>query len=261
MSDVRYQPVSRVRLRDEIVDRIRSMIIDGSLKPEDKLPPERELARLFGVSRTAVREALRTLEATGLVKVEHGVGVSVTDWAPEEARGLTMHSLLKESHTVQAVLEARKAVEPTMARLAAERASREDLDRLVNIQKAMEEEIRSGRAAAEWDYEFHAAIADACKNNVLATMFSAISALYRHTQRLHRVKTWGVPRRPEAVAKEHARILEAILKRDPVAAERAALEHLMAVEENLYPIEMEDQLPAGESAVSKERLSGDVSKK
>ena len=241
MNRLRYEPVTRVRLRDEIAEKIRVLIVEGTLKAGDRLPSERELAQLFGVSRPAVREGVRTLEATGIVRVEHGIGVTVTEWAPEEARGLTMQSLVKESHTVQTVLEARKLIEPQMARLAAERANDEDIDRLVAAQQALVEEIAGGGSAADQDFQFHLLIAQATKNDVVATMFSTVSALYRHTQKLHRVKTWSLPERPQKVAQEHARILDAIRRREPDAAEQAALEHLVSVERTLFPLEEDGQ--------------------
>lgn len=244
MSRLRYEPITRVRLRDEIAEKIRTLIANGSLKSDDRLPPERELAQLFGVSRPAVREAVRTLEATGIVRVEHGVGVTVTEWAIEEARGLTMQSLVKESHTVQTVLDARKLIEPKMARLAAERATHEDVAHMEEVQQTLVDEIAVGGTAADQDFQFHLLIAQAAKNDVIATMFSTISALYRHTQKLHRVKTWSLPDRPQVVAKEHALILDAIRRHDGDMAEQAALDHLLSLEHTLFPL-----LEAGDKTI------------
>jgi GntR family transcriptional repressor for pyruvate dehydrogenase complex len=237
MSRVRYERVPRVRLRDEIAEKIRALIADGTLKVGDRLPAERELAQLFGVSRPAVREAVRTLEATGIVQVDHGIGVTVTEWAADEARGLTMQSLIKESHTVRTVLEARKLIEPPTARLAAERATDDDIAKLAQVQEELTKEIATGGPAADQDFQFHLLVAQASKNDVIAAMFSTVSVLYRHTQKLHRVKTWSLPERPQHVAQEHAIILAAIRQHDPDAAERAALDHLLSVEHTLFPLD------------------------
>lgn len=243
MGGVHYGPIARVRLHDEIAEKIRALIAQGRLRTGDRLPSERDLAQSFGVSRPAVREAVRTLEATGMVRVEHGVGVTVAEWAAEEAQGLTMQSLVKESHTVQTVLEARKLIEPRMARMAAERATESDITRLERVHKVLIDDIAGGGSAADQDFQFHLLIAQATKNDVIATMFSTVSALYRHTQRLHRVKTWSLPDRPLVVAAEHGRILDAIRQRDGRAAEEAALDHLLSVERTLFPLERDGTQP------------------
>lgn len=231
-----YGPVPKVRVRDAIADRIRDMIRTSQIKPGDQLPPERELAKSFSVSRSVVREAISILESTGVVRVEHGHGIIVTDWANEAIAGLTVQTLVREAHRIEQVLELRKILEVEAAGLAAERASAEDIRNLEQILQSMEEVIASGGSAPDWDYEFHFHIAKATRNEAIVKVFSAISDLYRHTLALHRVKTWTLPGRGLMVLDEHRKMLEAIRTRQAAAARAATLAHLLSVENALGPV-------------------------
>lgn len=230
-----YGPVTRVHLRDAIAERIRDMIRAGELKPGDRLPPERELARAFGCSRAAVREAIRILEHAGLVQVEHGVGAAVTDWALSALYGLTMQTLVQEAHRLEQVLELRKMLEVPVAGLAAVRRDEGELARLEAILATMAEAASRGEPAIEEDFEFHLQIARCARNDAVVKVMGAISGLVRHALSLHRIKTWNIPGRPQQVVEQHRRIVEAIRARDPAAAEAAMREHLESVEQLLFP--------------------------
>lgn len=223
-------------VREAIADRIRELIRSGALRPGDRLPSERELARRFRVSRAAVREAVQKLAAAGFVEINHGIGVTVTEWALEAEAGFTIQNLMREAHQVEQLLEMRRILEGDVAALAARRATQEDLEYLSAVHREMEELVARGETAAEADYEFHLGIAKASKNEPIIKIMTALSYTLRRSLALHRVKTWRIPGRPEQVVQEHATILEAIRQGNPEKAKEAMLEHLQSAQRVLFPV-------------------------
>src|SRR5438045_8280881 len=114
------EPIRRIRLYQGIVEQIEGLLEKGDLRPGDQLPPERQLAEQFQVSRASVREALRTLELLGIVETRAGGGTFVRQTSPDDlARPLT--GLISRGHSLADVIEFRGLIEPAIAALAAER--------------------------------------------------------------------------------------------------------------------------------------------
>src|SRR2546430_10638856 len=124
------EPVRKTRIYEEVASQIQRLITDGRLRPGDHLPPERELAERFGVSRTSVRDAIRVLELMGLLEPRQGEGTVVRDLSPDSLVS-PLASLLVRNRTLLAdLLDVRKMIEPALAARAPAHASGDDLARL-----------------------------------------------------------------------------------------------------------------------------------
>lgn len=173
-----WRPVARSRTYELVIDRVEEQIVSGQLRVGDRLPPERDLAQMLGVSRAAVREALRALEAQGVLRMSVGTGPdSGTTVAalPSEAlnRLLRLHVALA-NFPVQHVVDARVMLERESARHAANRATAADLKEMRELLSAMDDPDCDRERFNELDTEFHVAIAEAGGNRLVADMTTAI---------------------------------------------------------------------------------------
>ena len=222
-----YLPIKpKERLYQEIVDQIQQQILSGALKPGDQIPAERDLADRFGVSRTAVREAIKSLTEKGLIEVFVGRGTFVTNLSPDrvvESMTLLLHN---EPHNVASLQEARELLEVPTARLAASRRSDTHIARLRAIMAEMEQETTISPRLVDGDTEFHVEVARATGDPVLVLLSQTIVALLR-TERLYR-EDFDVARLPTALA-DHRDIVDAIADGDPDRAAQAMTEHLARV--------------------------------
>ncbi len=224
--EVAFTAVRKTRLFEGVAQQIQRLIVDGALKPGDRLPPERELAERFAVSRGSVRDAIRTLELVGLVVPRQGEGTVVADVSPEAVVMPIASILLRKRELIGELLDVRKMIEPALAARAAVRASAEEIARLEDILRRQREKTLRGESAVEEDSEFHYVLALAAKNSVVRRMLDVLMRLLRET-RARSLQTRGRPRRSLA---GHQRILDAIKRRDPDAAERAVRRHVEEIE-------------------------------
>jgi len=164
-----FQPVKANRISDEIVHQIREALLSGKVQSGDRLPTERQLAEQFGASRASVREALRGLEQEGVIRIKKGVSggvfVATIDHQLVARPMETLFRLKKVS--IHEIAEARLIFEPEAARLAAQRATPEDLKELAEVIQHMAEAVRKGKTFASYDLMFHKLIARAARNPVL----------------------------------------------------------------------------------------------
>jgi DNA-binding FadR family transcriptional regulator len=217
---------------DEIAESLRAEIISGRSPPGQRLPSIDELANRFDASRTAVREALRGLSERKLVEIRHGDGTyarapRVEDVA--EALGLLLHfSTGDDKSLLLALMEIRCVLEPTAARLAADRASAADLSKLSEL---MERGIAAAsrgdhEAAVEFDMQLHTAIARASHNPILAMIIEVITPvrkeMHEELLKLHS--------RQRMTLRAHRAIVRAIAERKPKEAERETARHLTEVD-------------------------------
>ncbi len=161
-----FSPVSVGRVSQVIVDQVRLLLRQGRLVPGDRLPSERELCERFGVSRVTVREALRVLEAGGLVDIRVGArgGAFVTSPDPRKlGQGLADLMVLSEL-TAANVTEARRVVEIGIVPLVVERATAQDLDDLEALCASSQEALEAGSYTMEMSAEFHVRIASSTHN-------------------------------------------------------------------------------------------------
>lgn len=178
-----YQPIRTKRAFEEVVQQIRDLVSGGSLQPGDRLPPERELSARLNVSRSALREALRTLESSGLLELRKGKGggAFVTHGNPQ-AVSATMRDLLHLGNlSLDQLTEARRWIEEVVVRVATERATEADF-------LALEDNIRQAKALYEQkryaektdkNIEFHVLLARATRNPILVMNVESMIELLR----------------------------------------------------------------------------------
>ncbi|WP_417215591.1 FadR/GntR family transcriptional regulator [Arthrobacter sp.] len=211
------QPIDRTSASEAVFRSLRSAIESGELAVGTKLSSEATLGAQFGVSRSVVREALRSCAALGLTRTETGRGTFVIAAEPRQ-------DLVLGSFSSTDLLEARPHIEAPAARLAAQRRTTGDLERLKTLMEAMRTEDDAG-AWVELDATFHLAIAAASGNGVFIKVVGDIrDAMARQSETLNLVAG-----RREPSNREHELIVASIEARDPSAAERAMQEHLGAV--------------------------------
>ena len=225
-----YLPIKpKERLYQEIVDQIQQQILSGALKPGDQIPAERDLAERFGVSRTAVREAIKSLTEKGLIEVFVGRGTFVTNLSPDRVVESMTILLRNEPHNVASLQEARELLEVPTARLAATRRSEAHLARLRALAAEMEEEQSVSPRLVDGDTEFHVELARATGNPVLVLLTQAIHALLR-TERLYHADFNGSLSTALSTAfADHRELVDAIADGEADRAERAMVDHLVHV--------------------------------
>jgi len=220
------EPVKSTRIYAEIVRQIRALIADGQLKSGDRLPPERDLAERFRVSRTSVREALRTLESLGLIEIRAGEGTFVREISVESLIEPLALVILTQREGIAELYEARRLIEPVIAALAATRATLDEVAELRRILEEQAREVEAGRTGVTQDAAFHTTLVHSTHNRAIARIVSALVDLLTQS----REESLLTPGRPVRSHQDHRRILAAIEARDEVAARQAMLDHLIAVE-------------------------------
>jgi GntR family transcriptional repressor for pyruvate dehydrogenase complex len=211
------------RLADKVADLLRTRIMERQLQPGDRLPTERELGDQFGVSRTVVREAVRTLAAKGLIEVRSGSGVYVSS-VDQSAVRESMHMFLLATGvpSYTQIHELRRVLEVEIAALAAERASDADveaLDRACRDMAAAADDIEAASAA---DVEFHRLLAQATYNRLFIVMIDSIGDILLSIRKA----TLGISGRMRGGVKYHRAIYERVAAHDPEGAREAMRVHL-----------------------------------
>ena len=209
------------------------MIINGRLQPGDRLPPERELAQQFGVSRTVIREAVRTLVAKSLLEVQPGSGTIVrspTTKSVAQSMSLLLRAGQPETD-YDKVHEVRRILEVEIAGLAAERRTAEDLKEMEEIlRQTAEAEIQDDRDSfPECDVAFHAALARATHNELFSLLLDSMADIMIKVRQLG----FEVPDMPMRALKHHCAIFEQIRVGDAEGARQAMREHLIESEDTM----------------------------
>lgn len=229
---MQLKPIKARRLYQDVLEQIRELMDGGVLKPGDKLMPERELAERLGVSRTSVREAIRTLEVMGAVSTRPGGGTFVRDTnADAIIRPLAIFLAVEQSSLLD-MFEVRRIFESATARLAAERASNEELERIRGALGSMEQSfnLRDSEKGEGSDLEFHQAIAEAAHNTLLIKLFRTFSDELSRVVSAARRQLYTGPGEARKIIEHHRRICEAIERHDPDLAARQMTEHLTYAE-------------------------------
>ncbi|MDI6600771.1 MAG: FadR/GntR family transcriptional regulator [Thermoanaerobacteraceae bacterium] len=232
------KPLKKKTLAEEIIASIRDLVISGELKPGDKLPGERELAEQLCVSRASVREALRALSLAGIIVVKPGDGTYLNDDISRMFGGVFNSKLLfiVERNDALQLAEARKILEIELARLAAMRATIDNLKDIEHTLKAMEKHIGEPDYFIKQDVAFHVAVSEAAQNNILFEAINAIRDLMTEVQR----EIVVYPGLMEKSFGYHKRIYQAIKEGNTEEAAKAMSEHLAHVEavtRELFPLE------------------------
>jgi GntR family transcriptional repressor for pyruvate dehydrogenase complex len=219
-------PIKSTRIYEEIVRQVKALISEGRLKSGDQLPPERDLADQFKVSRTSVREAFRTLESLGLIEIRPGEGTFVREVSVESLIKPLAQVILSHREAVAELFEARRLLEPAIAGLAARRATRDEIQEMERILEDQAKAVAAGMTGLTQDAAFHSAIAASVRNRAITRIVNALMDLLTQS----REESLQTPGRPTRSHEDHRRILGAIRLRDEAAAQRAMRDHLVAVE-------------------------------
>ena len=230
-----YQTIRTARLFEQIVEQIEESIHEGKLKPGDQLPAERELAQQFGVSRTAVREAMKTLCEKGLVEAYSGRGTFVT---PGKSRSMR-HSLDWLAHggdpqNARYVTELREILEPQFTALAAARIEEQQLAMMREAIEVMDRSMQNPEAYIEADLDFHLALAEAAGNPLILSLLDSIVGVLRE----QRLGVFTVPGGPTRGQIHHKLILKAIEQRNPAKARKAMSAHMEQIREDTAAVKI-----------------------
>ena len=219
-------PIQKRKIHQEVQDRLMRRIESGEIRPGDQLPPERELMELYGVGRPAIREALQAMERSGIVEISHGERARVVvptaqDLIAQIGRG-ARHLLQVQPDTLDHLKAARLFLEAGTARMAAERATPDDV---ALLRQRIEEQRAVAATHDEFlarDMAFHREVARLSGNPIYPAIVEAIfqwaSAWYQPMVR--------APGAESLTLEEHTRLVDAIEARDPDAAEAAMRAHL-----------------------------------
>jgi GntR family transcriptional repressor for pyruvate dehydrogenase complex len=217
-----FEVVRRNKVYEEVAKQIERLIVK-KLKPGDKLPSERELADMLQVSRSSIRDAIRSLELVGLVEPRQGAGTIVRESATEPFA----NALERKQKLVAELLDFRKMLEPPLAARAATHASTEEMSEMEEILERQEEKQDRGEVTIVEDAEFHYSVALASGNSVVLKVIDILMDLLRDT----RERSLQLRGRPQKSLAGHKKILMAIKRRDAEAAKSAMRRHIEDVEE------------------------------
>ncbi len=222
--------VKKQRASEDVVRQIVNLIKKGKLKKGGQLPAERELTDTFKVSRTTVREAIRSLESMGLVESKQGNGTYVLVSSEEVGMQPLASGLFNEKDDLIDIFYIRKIIEPSIAQLAAGYATSEDIAELEEILKRHEEDLASGKNTVKTDTQFHLTLARVARNRVLGRLLHAVVDLLVGT----RENMLQNSIRAEKSVKGHHQILDAIRREDCAEARKSMLAHLSEIEHLLF---------------------------
>jgi GntR family transcriptional repressor for pyruvate dehydrogenase complex len=227
-----YESVHNLRLYEQIVKQITNFIAEGTLNPGDQLPSERELAQQFGVSRTAVREAVKALRERGLVAIHPGRGTYITDvfdTATDVVRdSLAMMVRTSMKNGLDDLLQVRLLLEPGIAALAAQKITDKVIETLQQLINKMDAALQNQEAFVEADLEFHLTLARASQNSLIPILIDPVIGLLRE-QRMRIFEVRGGAERGQF---HHRRIFDAVRQKDSEAARLAMTAHLEQVIED-----------------------------
>ena len=225
-----YEEVHYGRLNEQIVVQVEERILSGELKSGDQLPPERELVKQFGVSRTAVREAIKTLSQKGLIAVYPGRGTFVIDSTTSAVRhSINMLFKIGGKDGITDLVEVREIMEPEIAALAACRATEKQINTMQEIVITMENSINEPSTFIEADLDFHLILAQATNNSLIPALIDSLIELLRE----HRMQAASVEGGLKRGQPFHRLILEAIRRKDENAAREAMSAHLKQIREEI----------------------------
>lgn len=232
------EPIKQNTVTEIVAQRLMNLLSEGILRPGDKLPPERDLARQLRVGRTTVREVLKMLTLSGILEAKRGDGTYVrTDFRDFLTRQIHWPILLS-NHEVNMIAEVREGLEVKAARLAALRATPEEIEDIAVFRKMAHIEGRDIDLETDLDMQFHNAIAKAAHNELLSHLMLSLQGFFHQYITIASELT----DRLETTISEHQAIYQAIVSRDSDAAERAMISHLLSSKEWMLHANFGDQI-------------------
>ncbi|MBW2478116.1 MAG: FadR family transcriptional regulator [Deltaproteobacteria bacterium] len=231
---ISFQPIRPKKISEEIVEQIKILISQGDLKPGDRLPSERELATMLGVSRPSVRESIMVLEAMGFLESRQGGGTFVRALTENRiADPLAKLIEKKDPQLLRSLAEVRMGLESWSAFLAAQRATDQDIAEMRRLFDVMEKQAVKGGWSPEIDAEFHYAITSASHNSLQMHVLDSVHSLFHTTIQVALMEFYRQEGHVQLLLKQHREIMEAIMAHDPEMARKKMMEHLAMVEEKM----------------------------
>lgn len=221
MEDHVFRAIEQKKVSSQIVDQVKTLIASGKLKPGDTLPPERELMKVFNVSRPTLREALNMLSIMGFIQVSQRQRTKVKSLVPSNITEPLRHLLKEDIKTSLELIDARAIIETANAALAAERADEEDIARLEACIEKMRVNLKEDDTLNTEDAHFHLTVAEATHNKIQAHLMFSIYDLLKET-----VSLCYYDDEAENIFKQHCKIVEAIKDKDPQSAKESMEGHL-----------------------------------
>lgn len=225
----------RTPVYKNIVTRILQLIKEGELSPGDQLLPERQLAKVLGVSRPAIREALTSLASLGLIEIRPGGGAYVRRINFDGLVEPLATVMFTEKEHVFHLIETRRILECQIVRLACQRATERDLVRIRERVLQAARDMPFGHAD-ESDTAFHVSLSEATGNPLLISIMRMLAGLMREAYGPSRALLLSCKEMVDCYTAQHYRVYEAICQKDQDAAEEAIREHLFTVERELRRI-------------------------
>ena len=222
--------IERVPVGEQVARQLLALVQNGSLKPGQKLPPERELSTMLEVSRPSLREALRALSLLGVLRIRQGGGIYVSELDPESLLAPLHFFVSLNDKNLEDLFEARLIVEAENARIAARKISEEDIDRLKKCVDFEAHELNDQDKFIQSDVEFHSIINESVDNAFLNRFATSLHVLGKASREI----TGHIPGVIEQSLVDHQKIVAAMEARDGDAAASAMKSHLINVREALH---------------------------
>jgi GntR family transcriptional repressor for pyruvate dehydrogenase complex len=220
-----FETIHRNRLYEKVAERLQQWILD-EMDPGDKLPPERQLGKMFGIGRSSVRDAVRRLEAMGSVEPHQARGTVVCEVSDHSIVSPLASILVRKRKLVAELLDLRKIIEPGIAARAARNASPEQIVEMESILKRQYEKEKQGETTIKEDSDFHYCLALAANNSVLLRALEVLTDLLQKS----RENPLQVKGRSSSSLSGHRDIVSAIRQKDAAKAEVAMRRHLEQIE-------------------------------
>jgi GntR family transcriptional repressor for pyruvate dehydrogenase complex len=237
-----YRKIRQPKLSDAIVDALETMILEGTLRPGEKLPSERDLAKQFEVSRPSIREAIQVLEAKGLLNRRQGGGTYVQDKLWQSLSDPVLELIANDPESQYDLLEFRHATEGMLAFYAAIRGTATDFERLRSSQEniALAQQEKSIEQEADAIVELYKVIAEASHNVAMLHLVLSMSEVIRQNIIQNLALLYRYDRGVIMSNKHRSALIEAIISRDSEQARNASNAHLAFIEDVILSVRQED---------------------
>ncbi len=221
-----FKKISPRKISDEIIEQFKEMLNKGELKPGDKLPSEREMAEMIGVSRPPLREALNALQTMGFIEIRPRSKIIVRSIGEKFLEDPVSILIAEDMEKLFEFLEMRRAMESWVAYNAAKMASRENIKKIEKIIEKDQENMRLKKDDAKTDADFHVSIAQATENTIFSHLMASCYDILWNTHIVSRETLFRKEGNREIIARRHLNIFEAIQDRDAERAAREARRHI-----------------------------------
>ena len=226
-----FEAVKVNRISQNIAEQIRGAILDGELKIGEQLPPEKDFAKHFGVSKSSLREAYRALEAYGLLEIRQGMsgGAFIKKVDLATVKDSLVNYFFFQNPGLRSYTQVRTFIEPQVVKICAKKITAADIEYLEKNISDMEQEIDGKSFISNLDIAFHKKLVDITENEIISLVVESIqTALINIKQIVHTDEQFL-----KMVCQGHKQIVKALKEKDPEQASKAMLEHIIEVEEGM----------------------------